>query len=115
MRRNAHSKLVDTGAGIRVFAAPAGENAIAISLDMDDDEDFADMKPAATEPPPGAAESPVYRGPLTCKYCDKAPCVLVQCNDESLDDTRFVQRYSFGISSRPGSNVPHVHLTNCSY
>jgi hypothetical protein len=76
-------KISDAGAGMRVFT-PAGENTIAISMDMDEDD--------ADEPPPAATESPMYTAPPLCKYCNEAPCVLTQC-DEALDDTKTLYEF----------------------
>jgi hypothetical protein len=94
-------EITDAGEGLRVFA-PAGENTIAISLDMDGDEDYSDMpnifgnkKPAAaTTVPEEPAEAPSseWTMPATCRHCMETPCVLTQV-DEALDPNKCLYEY----------------------
>jgi hypothetical protein len=78
------------GAGIRAFVPndPNDPGVVAISLDLEDDDEFYDILPQKAEKMDPICEPT----PTECKYCLESPCVL-NWKDDALDPERSLYDY----------------------
>jgi hypothetical protein len=83
--------VTDAGAGLRVFMptdAAMDKGVLAISLDLEDDDELSNFKMPEKEKTDPICE-PV---PTLCKYCDESPCIL-NWKDDALDPERSLYDY----------------------
>jgi hypothetical protein len=94
--------VTGAGAGLRVFT-PTNTGALAISLDLEDDDELSNFKMPEREKTDPICEPT----PTECKYCLESPCVL-NWKDDALDPERSLYDYLMwrGDEMLDGGSLP---------
>jgi hypothetical protein len=95
--------VTDAGAGMRVFApadALIDKNVVAISLDLEGDEDISSFKMPDLKMPDlkQTKTDPVCeKTPPKCKHCEQTPCILNWNSGSDLDDEMSQYEYMMKV------------------